>query len=165
MMARSIVALSQGCALGLVAVLAAGCFQTVRLTPELIHDDGRVVLAAPPEKVFQAAQEALAALNIGVAVAKPDQGLIVSKRFTLSTSAVASGYSASLVEDTLQYELLVKGIADGKTELIASPKAFRNAREMTDEKVWILDGQYGQRPRWQRLFGEVRRMLGEPAAG
>ena len=71
--------------------------------------------------------------------------------------------TAQLIRDGLQYELHVTATADGGSELVAVPRAIRNGQDISDQPVWILDGKYGQRPRWQRLFNETRKMLGLPA--
>ncbi len=138
----------------------AGAGPTVKMTPEMIHADGRAVFHGTAEQVFKATEDALTALNIGVAVSKPDRELIVSKHFTLSVTAQGTDYTASTYEDTLQYDITVHPLAAGQVEVTATPRAFRNAKEMTDQEVWILDGENGQRPRWQKLFAEVHRMLG-----
>ena len=136
-----------------------GCAHLVPMTPELVRDEGRMVFTGTPEKVFQAVQEALDSENIGVAVAKPDTGLIVSKRFVLAAYATGGRYVATANEDTIQYDITIKG-AGAETEVVVAPRGFHNNMEVTDREVWQLDGPQGQRARWQRLFDGVKKMLG-----
>ena len=138
----------------------AGCAHLVPMTPELVRDEGRMVFTGTPEKVFQAVQEALDSANIGVAVAKPETGLIVSKRFVLAAYATAGRYVATANEDTIQYDISVKGTSDSEVEVVVAPRGYHNNMEVTDREVWQLDGPQGQRERWARLFAEIKKMLG-----
>jgi len=143
----------------LLAVLAGtGCAARFAMTPDIVQQDGRMVFEASKEKVFKAVQDSLESMNVGVAVAKPDSGLIVSKRFTIASYAQRGTYVATMNEDTIQYDITVKETDKG-TEVTCSPRGFHNAVEVTDRQVWQLDGDYGQRPRWQKLFAEIKRML------
>jgi hypothetical protein len=119
--------------------------------------DGTATYGAPPAQVFQATRDALESLGLGVAVARPESGMLISKRFVLSSSATGGPGYANLTEDTLKYDISVVAAATG-TQVVARPRAYRNAQEISDQDVWILDGQYGQRPRWQKLFDEIHRM-------
>src|SRR4051812_20059882 len=73
--------------LGVVSSFVIGCgarYQTVKMTPEIVQRDGRSVFHKPKAEVEKAVVDALESLGIGVAVDKPDVGLVVSKIFTLS---------------------------------------------------------------------------------
>ena len=87
--------------LSLLFVGLVGCATLVPMSPEIVQRDGRTVFAGDKEKVFQAVQEALESLNVGVAIAKPETGLIVSKRFVLAAYAVRGRYVATANEDTV----------------------------------------------------------------
>jgi hypothetical protein len=139
-------------------LLLAGCVHTVAMTPDVVQQDGRLVVSGPPEKVFQAVKDALDSENIGVSVAKPETGLIVSKRFVLAAYATGNRYIASANEDTIQYDITVKG-AGSDVEVVVAPRGFHNNIEVTDREVWQLDGPQGQRSRWQRLFAQIKKML------
>jgi len=147
----------------LCAVLAtAGCGHMVAMTPDVVRQEGRIVVAVERERALKAVEEALDALNIGVALSKPEIGLVVSKRFTLAAYATRGRYVASVNEDTIQYDVTVRPAGDGakEMEIVVSPRGFHNGVEVTAREVWQLDGAQGQRARWQQLFGEIRRMLG-----
>jgi hypothetical protein len=145
--------------LALTLFAASGCAHLTAMTPEVVKADGRRVFPGDKDKVFQAVTEALDALDIGVALAKPESGLIISKRFLLA--AYASGnYVVTGNEDTMQYDITVRPLAEGEVEVLASPRGYHNNQEVTDRNVWQLDGAQGQRQRWQKLFAQIQRMLG-----
>jgi hypothetical protein len=140
---------------------APGCGTTVAMTSEVVQrEGGRMVYAAPREKVFKAVQEALDALNIGVSLTKPEAGLIVSKRFVLAAYATGTQHIATANEDTVQYDISIRASSDTQVEVTVAPRGYHNAIEVTDRPVWRLDGAMGQRTRWQQLFAEIGRMLG-----
>jgi len=139
-------------------LLLSGCAHMVAMTPEVVQQDGRMTFQVAPEKVFKAVQDALDAENIGVSVAKPDSGLIVSKRFVLAAYATGGRYIATANEDTIQYDITVKA-AGADVEVVVAPRGFHNNMEVTEREVWQLDGAQGQRARWQRLFAQIKRML------
>jgi len=146
--------------LSLLFVGLVGCAHLVPMTPEIVQQNGRTTFSGNREKVFQAVQEALDSLNVGVAIAKPDTGLIVSKRFVLASYAVRGRYVATANEDTIQYDITVKPMSDAEVEVVVAPRGYHNGMEVTDREVWQLDGPEGQRTRWQQLFNEIRKMLG-----
>jgi hypothetical protein len=139
-------------------LLLAGCIHTVAMTPDIVQQDGRLVVAGTPEKVFQAVKDALDSENIGVSVAKPESGLIVSKRFVLAAYATGNQYIAVGNQDTVQYDITVKA-AGSDVEVVVAPRGFHNDIEVTERDVWQLDGPQGQRSRWQRLFAQIKKML------
>jgi hypothetical protein len=145
--------------LSLLFVGLVGCATLVPMSPEIVQRDGRTVFAGDKEKVFQAVQEALESLNVGVAIAKPETGLIVSKRFVLAAYAVRGRYVATANEDTIQYDITVKPAPESGVEVVVAPRGYHNGMEVTDREVWELDGPQGQRVRWQQLFAEIRKML------
>src|SRR6185436_13398937 len=107
----------------------AGCAHLVPMTPELVRDEGRMVFTGTPEKVFQAVQEALDSANIGVAVAKPETGLIVSKRFVLAAYPNPRPHVANGKQDTIPYELSVKGEFGSEGEVVVAPRGYHNNME------------------------------------
>jgi hypothetical protein len=141
-----------------VVSLVTGCAHMVAMTPEVVQQDGRMVFSGAKEKVFQAVQEALDSESIGVAVAKPETGLIVSKRFVLAAYATGGRYVATANEDTIQYDITVKPTGE-EVEVVVAPRGFHNNMEVTEREVWQLDGPQGQRVRWQRLFSQIKKML------
>ena len=143
----------------IVALAASGCAHLVAMTPEVVQQDGKMVFTAPKEKVFQAVQDALEALNVGVALAKPESGLVVSKRFVLAAYASRGRYVVTGNEDTIQYDISVRPASEASVEVVVSSRGYHNNMEVTEREVWQLDGPQGQRERWQRLFAEIKRML------
>jgi hypothetical protein len=139
-------------------LVMAGCAHMVAMTPAVVQQEGRMTFSSTPEKVFKAVQEALESENIGVAVAKPESGLIVSKRFVLASYATGGRYIATANEDTIQYDITVKP-AGADIEVMVAPRGFHNNMEVTEREVWQLDGDQGQRVRWQRLFAQIKKML------
>jgi hypothetical protein len=83
----------------------------------------------------------------------------VSKRFVLAAYATGGRYVATANEDTIQYDITVKG-AGSETEVVVAPRGYHNNMVVTDREVWQLDGPQGQRVRWQRLFDGIKKMLG-----
>ena len=143
----------------LVTLVTSGCGSMgVALTPKEISAHGVMVFKAPPEKVFQAALDALKVLNYEIALERPDKGLIVTKHRLVRDTAVGSATSAVEIAYSRQYTIEIKGNAAG-CRVTATPAVFANAEDISAKEVWDLESSQGEHELWKQLFAKIEQLL------
>ncbi len=132
----------------------------VKMTPQVIQQDGTHQFTAPFDKVFAATEGALKSEGFPIAQSDPDKGLIKTgpklvRAVTQGDSNDVTGsYSATHVEITRQYVVHLVHNGTG-TSVSAEPRIFQGNAELTDQAVWVLDTSEGERALWQRLFRDI----------
>lgn len=148
-------------ALAAITAAAAGCgaSQGAFLTPQEVDAHGVTVLRGAPEKVFRATIDALKTLDYEVALARPDQGVIVTKRRSVREIAVGNAHAAAQLSYSRQYTIEIKDAGGGSSRVIATPAVFENAADISARPVWDLDGPVGERELWKQLFAKIEQLL------
>jgi hypothetical protein len=148
----------------LLGFLAAGCstFNRSHLTEEVILNYGTKTFTASSIEVHSATVDALQVLGYGIAVNKPDKGLIITDKLLMASEAVVRGgpYSASArsLNSYRQYEIRIRKAGRGAV-LTARPRAYANTEDVTEKKVWVTDGLRGEKENWSRLFGKISGLM------
>jgi hypothetical protein len=111
-------------------------------------------------QVYKAAEDAARSLGFGVTVSRPERGFFITDRFAIDEKAFATGRgSATFVMSARQYEVRVEPMPDGRFRVRAQPHAFENGNDVSYSRIWRLDGQWGEKPRWRRLFARMHDLL------
>lgn len=142
-----------------VLVGCAGGGGGALMTPEEIGSHGTHKFASSEAETFAATIGALRTLGYIVTVANEEKGMIKTDRKPLRAQAYAGGGQAVAVEVTRQYYVRLESTDASNTTVVAEPKVFIGERDVTNDKVWMLEGPEGERELWRRLFAEIQSNL------
>jgi hypothetical protein len=138
---------------GAVVGAFVGCTPGPVITPEEVKSHGTIVLRTTGEKAFKASLEALKQLGYEIAIEDLTKALIVTKRKNLPDLSAANGALY-----TKQYTIEVRDTG-GATRVTATPAIFRNDVDVSEKKVWELDGPIGERELWRQLLAKIEQLL------
>ncbi|MCY0985697.1 hypothetical protein OV203_01045 [Nannocystis sp. ILAH1] len=129
------------------------------ITPEEVQTHGTYTFTAPPAEVFAATLGALKTLGYPIAVTNEEKGIIKTERKFIRAMAVGGNYSAQAIDFTRQYYLRLESSDGASTSVTADPKVYMGERDVSGDKVWVLEGPEGERELWKRLFTEIQSNL------
>jgi hypothetical protein len=144
--------------------LVAGCATTggggpAYMTEEEVGAYGSHSYAAPGAKVFTAVVSALKSEGYEIAVENQEKGIVRTGR-KMIRAAAAGGYGyAQAVAYTRQYMIDVRTKPDGQILVVARPRVFAGEQDLSANKVWVLEGDQGERRLWNNLFQEIGELL------
>ena len=111
--------------------LLSGCIEGRHpVTPKLMESHGVRTYNLPMEKTMQACEDALASLGYGIALRRPDLGLIETLPRNGSLSATSVGNQVRVNSESNGWRLeLVR--TEGGTKVYAYPRYWSNGTEIT----------------------------------
>jgi hypothetical protein len=146
--------------LSLALATAAGCASFgATMTPQELNTYGTKTLAKPLPDTFKATLGALKVMGYQIAVEDQAKGIIKTERKVIRANAVGGAYSASATNIYRQYQLKLGESEPGKTAVTATPYVFIGERNVSDDKVWVIEGPEGERQLWSSLFKEIESQL------
>lgn len=147
--------------LSVSALSTTGCAGTsgALLTQQEITTYGQKTMPKSKPDTFKATVGALRVLGYSIAVEDADKGLIKTERKVIRAHAVGNANAAMATNVYRQYSLKLAEPESGKTEITATPRVFIGERDVSEDKVWVLDGPDGERTMWNSLFKEIESQL------
>lgn len=147
--------------LALSAASLPGCFGSTgaMLTQQEISAYGSKTVAKPLPDTFKATVGALKVMGYSIAVEDADKGLIKTERKVIRAQAVGNAHAVMATNVARQYSLKLAESEPGKTAITATPRVFVGERDVSDDKVWVLEGPEGERQLWGALFKEIESQL------
>lgn len=125
------------------------------LSAKEVADYGTKRFDAPVEKVFAAASNALKSMGYQVVIENADKGLLQSDRKYIRTDGHA--VSSSVVGTVYTRQYLVRVVAvEPMVEVVVTPRLFQNDIEISNERVWALEGE---KHLWAQFFSELENSL------
>jgi len=131
------------------AALGASCASGQVLTQGEIGREGARTFATPPEAMFYACVGVLKANGYDIAHADRAGGVIVTKRKPVISDGPVTARA---------YRVTVWPEGKG-SRVVAAPMVFAGERDLSQEPVWSLGGEHGERTRWERLFQDIDRVV------
>lgn len=149
-------------ALFLAAFSLIGCFGRP-MTDEEIEQYGTKEFDATASETFEATKNALASLNYQIVLENPDKGIIKTNRIpikaqakgTLDTYGTNTTANYSEVVYYRQYIFKITATENG-AKVKATPKIFEADHDISDDSIWELDGDKGERKLWSTIFNEIQ---------
>jgi hypothetical protein len=164
MVFRSIIA-----ALSFACLCLLGCAS--HLTAQEIDTYGTKKYVAPKDKLTDDIAAVLQGMGYEVVVADPEKGLVKTSRKEIGQSTQTTGratrgrVSARSVSTSYFRQYVVNIKDNGKAAVVrVTPKVFIGERDVSNEKVWNIDGAGGERELWQSFFGELDSVVDESPA-
>ena len=148
-------------AIGL-AVAGSGCamgIQSANLSKEELTAYGSHHFDEPPAKVHQAVKTALLAQSFSIAVDNPQKGVIKTGRRLIRSAARGGQHYAEAVDYSRQYVATVRAAQGGGTEVTLEPRVFAGEQDLSEQAVWVIEGELGERRLWSRLWKEIGESL------
>ena len=129
----------------IAAAAAVSCASGQTLTQGDVGREGTRNFAAPPEAMFYASIGVLKANGYDIARADRRDGIIVTKPKAVSSKGpiTARAYRFTIWP------------AGGGSQVIATPLAYAGSRDVSNDPVWQMGGDRGERARWNRLFQDL----------
>ncbi len=128
------------------------------MTAAEIGSNGSHRFDANMAETFAATAGALQVLGYEIAFTNEEKGKIKTSRKFVRAHAQGGAYSAQAVEVSRQYYIDLKADGGG-TVVTATPKIFIGERDVSDDRVWVLEGESGERTLWKQLFSEIQSNL------
>lgn len=130
------------------------------MTQTEIDQFGTKTFQAPAEKVFVAVVAALKAQSFPIAVENAEKGMIKTGRRLIRTVAQSTGNgSAQAVDIFRQYTVTVRAAGDNQTSVAARPSIYQGDVDISEGKIWALEGAQGERTLRQNLFRDIAEQL------
>jgi hypothetical protein len=146
--------------LSLALSLFAGCAMFgANLTQQELTTYGTKTLAKPLPDTFKATIGALKVMGYQIAVEDAAKGIIKTERKVIRANAIGNSTSASATNIYRQYSLKLGESEPGKTAVTATPYVFIGERNVSEDKVWVIEGPEGERQLWSSLFKEIESQL------
>jgi hypothetical protein len=138
--------------LGIVLLLSGCGHFGVTMPADEVAKHGTKIFEAPMPKVYDAVATALESQGWKIPEKHPETGFLRTSR-----RAADDGLKR-------RYEIELKPRLDGSTRVIVRPHLYRDGGDVSDQEVWVLDGNDGERVLWRRLFRGIRDQLGDKVA-
>lgn len=127
------------------------------MTPTEIDQYGSFTYQHTQKHMFKLVIAALRAQGYEIAFSSEKKGLIKTKRKMIRMVR----HQNQAVAMTRQYTVTFKNIPGDKvqTKISFDPLLFMGTRDLTKDKVWVLDGPEGERALWSAIFNEIKSIL------
>ncbi len=66
---------------------------------------------------------------------------------------------AQAIDYTRSYSARIWSLPSGATRVSLEPRVFAGEQDLSSGKVWVLDGDQGERTLWLRLFKDIEELL------
>jgi hypothetical protein len=149
--------------IALLGILTSCVTGASYLTKADIETFGTKEFNTPKSKVFDATSATLKTLGFEIAVSDKSKGQLVTKKQLVGTKTkgyVDSGGSVTANTNAgyRQYDIKITEV-NGKSRLVATPRIYVDATDVSDQEQWLLDGPGGEKAKWATLFQGVQSNL------
>ncbi len=140
----------------LVGGLLTSCVASRFLEDDIVIQHGTKVFNANYEKLMNSISSVLETEGYDIANVNMDKGTIKSKQKMVGATGNGAGYAVGLYR---QYTVKVTKISEDNYKVILQPRVFQGNLDISDRKVWVIDGEAGEIALWQSLFKKIKENL------
>ncbi|MFN2260940.1 MAG: outer membrane protein assembly factor BamC [Psychroflexus sp.] len=145
----------------LAGVLLTSCSTGKHMTDEMIAQNGTKTYEHSKDQVWDAVKGVLATEGYEMAYEDKDKGIINTKQKLIRAAAQGNAYnnSAQSVGYYRQYLVRIEKISEDKTKVILTPKIFQGNNDISENKIWVIEGEKGEVRLWNKFFKQVDELI------
>ena len=143
----------------LVGSLLTSCSSGKFMTSNVISTNGTKTFNASYDDVWIAVKGVLATNGYGIAFEKKEKGIINTDQKLIRTTAQAGNYTAQATGIYRQYLVKIKPISDNQIKVVLTPKIYSGNVDISEKKIWVIEGNSGEILLWQKFFKDVQSLL------
>ncbi|MDD2965747.1 MAG: hypothetical protein PHU33_17530 [Bacteroidales bacterium] len=143
----------------LMGGLMTSCLTGKLMTDEIISQNGTHTFENNYDQVWDAVKGALVTQGYELAYENKEKGIINTAQKMLGAVAQGNPYGAQSTGIYRQYLVKIYKESANRSKVVVTPKIYQGNVDISDRKVWDIEGKNGEVELWNKLFKAVEEIL------
>jgi hypothetical protein len=134
-----------------------------KMKQEYIDEYGTKTFNRSKEEIYPIIKEVLQNNGFEIELDRLEKGLIKTNKKVVGTTgnATHSEYSSSAQyrSNYRQYYVTINKESENEAKVVFKPKFFIGDADVSEKRIWVLNGNAGEIKIWERLFSEIEERL------
>ena len=147
------------CALSIVLGGCGGAY----MTQQEIETNGTKSYPVPKAQLVESITVVLKGMGYEVVRSDPEKGVVTTARKEIGQSTYTAGVRGRSTSSShsmttgyyRQYLVRIEETSAGVSRVRVTPKVFIGERDVSEDKVWNIDGRGGERELWHNIFRDL----------